>query len=109
MQREVQRLTKRSKNFDKRPNRRQKICAGVKIAAKQSTTGCHDPDSGIFWPRSSPFDTRAEPLLIFLQLDLLGDGREHLLQEAHAAVAAGPREHDVMQLKSGNLKCCTNV
>ena len=30
---------KRSKNFDKRPNRRQNFCAGVKIVAKQSTAG----------------------------------------------------------------------
>ena len=29
---------KRWKNFDKRPNRRQKVCAGVEIVAKQSTT-----------------------------------------------------------------------
>ena len=27
---------KRSKNFDKRPNRHQKFCAGVKIVAKQT-------------------------------------------------------------------------
>ena len=33
-------------NFDKRPNRRQKILAAVKIVEKQSTTGCHDVDSG---------------------------------------------------------------
>jgi len=33
---------KRSKNFDKRPNRRQKFCFGVDIIAKQSTVGCHD-------------------------------------------------------------------
>ena len=33
------RFNKISKNFDKRPNRRQKFCAVVKIVAKQSTTG----------------------------------------------------------------------
>ena len=40
-------VNKRSKNFDSRPNRRQKLfCAAVKIVAKRSTTGCHDVNSG---------------------------------------------------------------
>ena len=36
-----------------------KLCAGVKIVAMQSTTGCHDLDSGaeFFWPQCGVLST----------------------------------------------------